>query len=283
MSKTPDLIAAYWTLAGDVLPFEGDRPSPNSLKHRAEAAARAGYSGMGLGHTDFVACVKDLGFAEIKSILSANGIRHLELEALLDWFTEGEPRRRSDEVRKDFLHAAEMLDVRQIKIAGSFDVAAPVDDRMIEAYDGLCKEAKEVGTRVCIETMPFTNIRDIRTGLALVTKTSHKNGGLFLDIWHLVRGGVSLDDIALIPSQYLVGAELNDGGNDVTGDFLNDCIHLRRTCGEGNFPVWDFVDRLHRAGFDGPIGVEILSNEQRKMDLARAASHSYQGVASALQ
>ena len=43
-----ELIAAYFTLAGDVYPFGPTQISPFPFRDRVEAAARAGWNGIGL-------------------------------------------------------------------------------------------------------------------------------------------------------------------------------------------------------------------------------------------
>ena len=47
-----DLLASYFTLAGDVYPFGPTELSPFSFRDRAEAASKAGWRGMGLIHED---------------------------------------------------------------------------------------------------------------------------------------------------------------------------------------------------------------------------------------
>ncbi len=42
-----ELIAAYFTLAGDAYPFGPTQISPFPFRDRVEAAARAGWKGMG--------------------------------------------------------------------------------------------------------------------------------------------------------------------------------------------------------------------------------------------
>ena len=46
MNATKELLAAYWTLAGDVYPCAASEISPFPLRERCEAAMRAGWSGM---------------------------------------------------------------------------------------------------------------------------------------------------------------------------------------------------------------------------------------------
>jgi hypothetical protein len=45
-----ELLASYWTHAGNAAPLDGDETSPVSLIQRIEIAGRTGWSGMGLVH-----------------------------------------------------------------------------------------------------------------------------------------------------------------------------------------------------------------------------------------
>jgi sugar phosphate isomerase/epimerase len=98
-----ELIAAYFTLAGDVYPFGPTQISPFPFRERVEAAARAGWKGIGLIPDDVDATVEKIGYPEMKRIFAANGIKYVELEFLVDWHRDGEPRRKSDELRARLL------------------------------------------------------------------------------------------------------------------------------------------------------------------------------------
>ena len=47
-----ELLGSYWTLAGDVEPVTGREWSLFDLRDRVAAAARIGFSGIGLWHAD---------------------------------------------------------------------------------------------------------------------------------------------------------------------------------------------------------------------------------------
>jgi sugar phosphate isomerase/epimerase len=59
------------------------------------------------------------------------------------------------------------------------------------------------------------------------------------------------------------------------GSIGEDTICRRRLCGEGEFDVPGFIAALDRAGYDGPYGVEILSEEFRKLPLDEACRRSF--------
>src|SRR5438552_840239 len=173
--------------------------SPIDFPLRVEAAARVGYSGVGLTHPDLRKTVDRYGYEGISSILRANGIKHFEVEFLVDWFTTGERRHRSDLIRRDLLTAAEKIGTRHIKIGGDMEGKSwPLDD-VIQSFADLCDEAKNAGTKVVIEILPWSNIADLKTGKQVVSAADRPNGALLIDIWHMGRGGISYDEVASMP------------------------------------------------------------------------------------
>ena len=80
----PGLLAAYWTLAGDVYPGAPTEVSPFALEERAAAGAAAGYVGLGLVHEDILATVARIGYAGIRRTLADAGLAHVELEFIND-------------------------------------------------------------------------------------------------------------------------------------------------------------------------------------------------------
>jgi sugar phosphate isomerase/epimerase len=271
----PKLLAAYFTLAGDVLPLAGGMVSPRPLAERAQAAARAGYAGIGLHTDDLSACIRQYGFAGIKQILDDSGLKYLEIEALLDWFVDGERRRASDAVRALMLDAAGRLGAFQIKAVGDMFGGDWTVKHMAHEFAGLCRQAADAGANVCIEILPFSNLRDLVTGLEVVAGAGEANGGLLLDIWHLSRGGIPYDDITRFPVAFRKHIEIDDADEVVAGTLFEDTIRNRRLPGEGSFDVPHFLECVHSTGYQGLYGVEILSDAHRALTVDQAAQRSY--------
>ena len=123
-----ELLASYWTICGGAEPHTDQEWSPFGLRERAEAASKAGFTGLGIWHADLLHLRERHGLAEMRRILADNGIRHLELEFLTDWFLPpGERRTASDQLRKSLLEAAGELGARHVKVGDFFDspVAMP--------------------------------------------------------------------------------------------------------------------------------------------------------------
>jgi len=282
--RTIELIASYWTLAGDVYPMAPNEISPFPFEQRVEVAARAGYRGLGLLHADLMVVSNRLGLSEMRRILDANGIHHVELEFLPDWYTQGRARAESDMVRKDLLEAAEVLAARCIKIAPgieepSFDKVALDMPRMIESFAALSREAAKYGTSIALEIMPFSNIRTLSAALELVSTDPQPNGGLYLDIWHMARGGIDYAEVAKIPQQFIKAVELDDADRDVVGTLWDDTRFDRRLCGEGALNIPAFLKATREAGYRGPYAVEIISREHRRLSLEEEAKRSFETTA----
>lgn len=280
MSKNkPELLAAYWTLAGDVYPGAPSEVSPFSLEARAKAASKAGYTGMGLVHADLQANKEKLGLSGMKQVLSDNGIKHVEVEFLSDWFIDqSDPRRQaSDHARREMFEAAAVLGARNFKISPALFEETPPDVPLLrDEFSKLCEEGRRVGTNVVMEMMPFTNVKTIDTAMDIIAGANEPNGGLLLDIWHLVRGGMDYSEIAKIPARFLKAIELDDANEKIVGTLFEDTRFSRRLCGEGSFDLPAFLNAVIAAGFDAPYyGVEIISKSYRIQSLDIMARMSY--------
>ena len=275
MSAAPRLMASYFTIAGNVMPMIGDTTSPHPLAERVEAAADAGYCGIGIITDDLRVLESRHGFDGIKGIVSDAGLKYVEFEVLLDWFADGERRAKSDEDRNYLLRAAEALGAYQIKIGGDITGTTWPLERMQESFAELSRQAGDAGTMISLEVFPESNVRDLPTAMAIAECTKPDEGGLLLDIWHMNRGGIDYADVAQVPARLIKHIELDDADAKVVGSIMEDTLRRRKLPGEGSFDVPAYLAAVAKTGFDGLYGVEILSDELRKLTPAQAAKQSY--------
>ncbi len=208
-SAPPVLIASFFTLAGPISPFAPPVVSPVPLRRRAEAAARAGFRGIGFTTTDLEYTLRDHPYGEIRRILADNGLDHVEIEFIGDWLsTPGEnPAAHRD--RNFIIASAAEIGAVHVK-AGTAGPEIPLEV-MIERFAALCDEARAAGAGVAIEFSPIGRIADLPTARALALGAGRERGGLLLDIWHLTRMGVNFADLAELPREIIVHVELSDG------------------------------------------------------------------------
>jgi sugar phosphate isomerase/epimerase len=275
MSKNNvELLAAYWTIAGDTYPGAASEISPFSLQQRAEVASKVGWKGMGLVHADIVHAVEKHGLATVRQIFRDNDIKHIEVEFLVDWHLDGEKRRMSDRVRDELLEIGSELGARNLKCAGGLFEENLDVPRMRAAFEELCERASGFGVNAVIEFLPFSSVNTIDRALQVV-QGIHPSGGLLIDTWHVARGGMTNDEIRKIPLDLIRSIELDDAGPTIIESLFNDSTHHRQCCGEGSLDVTGFIQTVVDVGYRGPWGVELISADLRKLPLEAVARKAY--------
>jgi len=282
MTSDPDVLGSYWTLAGDVDPL-GDRGwSPWDFERRVETAADVGFSGIGLWHDDLRKILEERTLDGMREILDANGIEHIELEFVNDWFLppEDDSRAAADRRRDELFEAADVLDARHVKVGNLPRRECPTP-RLKEAFAELCAEAERYDATLAYEIVPSDpNVGNLDDALEIVADPP--NGGVLLDTWHMQKLGIGNERIASVPGDQLVAVELNDGFVEFDGDFSTETTQHRQLPGEGEFDVRGFVDAVRSTGFDGPWGVEVLNAELRTLPMADLYPRVYDSTVSVL-
>jgi sugar phosphate isomerase/epimerase len=262
MTLDQDVVGLYWTISGPVEVHFGREWSLFDLRDRCAHAARVGFSGIGIWHAD-LEHVLDEGrtLADIRSLLDEYGLRHLELEFLGDFFLDpdDERRRASDRTRALLWEAASVLPAHHVKVGNLAGTECELS-RMVEAYGELCADA----------------------ALAVVEGADPPNGGLAIDTWHLGKLEVEPEELRRIPPRFVSWVELSDGPYGIAEEWLDEVINRRRLPGEGDFPIRDYIRVLRELGYDGPWGVEVLSEELRNLPIEEIFDSAHAATAAQL-
>jgi sugar phosphate isomerase/epimerase len=265
-----DVIGLYWTISGPVDVHYGREWSLFDLRDRCEQAARVGFSGIGIWHADLEHDLETRSLEEIAALFDEYGLRHLELEFLWQWFLDpsDERRRESDELRARLWDAAAALPAHHVKVGNIPGTPCEIP-RLTEAYAELCADAAEHhDAKVVYEFMPpDVNVQDLETALAIVEGADAPNGGLAIDTWHMSKLGIAPDDLRAVPARHLGWVELSDGHYRNMPDPVDETINHRELPGEGEFPIREYVAAVRDAGYDGPWGVEVLSQKLRALPI----------------
>jgi sugar phosphate isomerase/epimerase len=278
MNRKIELLAGYWTLAGDCYAMGPSEVATFPLRERVETASAAGYTGMGLVHQDLVLNAKAIGYPAMKRLFDEHGIVHIEVEFLGDWFEAGEKKMASDRIRKDLLEAAHELRARDIKCAGEMWTDRCDISKMGDAFADVCADAEEIGATIAMEILPMSNVRTLETAKEIVNRAGKLNGGLCLDIWHLVRGGIDFAKIKTLPASMINSVELDDAATAMRGSLWEDTLFHRLYPGEGSFDCSAFIDSIEEAGFRSFYGVEVINEVYRKLPLREQAERSFKGA-----
>ncbi len=279
------LVALYWTTSGPVEVHGGREWSLFDLRDRCEQAARSGFEGIGIWHADLEHVLETRALADVKQLLDDNGLRYLELECVLDWMLDpADELRRVADARKELLfEAAAALDAHHVKVANIF--GRPCELPLLqERYAALCAEAAERHeARMVYEFMPpDVNVQDLDTALAIVEAAASSNAAVAIDTWHMAKLGISPDDLRRIPEGLLGWFELSDGHYRNLPDPVDETVNHRALPGEGEFPIREYVAAARDTGYDGPWGVEVLSETLRALPMEQIFDRAYETSAAQL-
>lgn len=271
-----ELLASYWTICGACVPATGPEYSSFDFRERVEAISRAGFKGMGIWHADLYKTLETRSLGDMKRILDDNGIAHVELEFLFDWYLTGEKKKASDAEKARLLGAAEALGARHLKVGDFFNT--PVElDQVTESFVALCADAANAGTNILFELMPFSMIDTLEDALVMLEEADTANGGLMIDTWHMAKMGVDNETLAQVPRKHVLGVELNDGYRQTPPGLTlaQETVDERKFPGEGEFDMPGFMAAIAATGYEGPYGVEVIAKANRGLPLDTVVQRAY--------
>jgi sugar phosphate isomerase/epimerase len=266
-------------VSGPVKVHFGREWSLFSWEDRCAHAQRVGFTGLGLWHTDVEHQLESTTLQDMAKVFRDHGLTYLEVEFLADFFAPrgSDARRASDEQRRKLFATSAAFDAHHIKVGNIPETVAELD-QVIEEYAALCDDAAQhTDAKVAYEIIPFDpNVGTLEAGLRLVTEANRPNGGLAIDTWHMGKLRIDPERLASIPAEHLAWVELSDGQQEYMEDKLDEVINHRELPGEGEFDIAGYVNALHRAGYPGPWGAEILSEPLRNLPIDEEFDRAYE-------
>jgi len=129
-----------------------------------------------------------------------------------------------------------------------------------------------VGVRLAFEFAAYDNVTTLAEAVRLCDDVGWERCGLLVDAWHIFRGGESLADLAALDGGRIALVHVDDGAAEPLRDTTYEGRFHRLLPGTGAFDLDGFFDALDAAGYDGPVSVEVLSDELRALPPAEAAA-----------
>jgi sugar phosphate isomerase/epimerase len=260
------LVASFFTLSGAGFA----EPPRNSFIERCEAAAAAGFTGIGLHYADLPRTIAaGVDVPEMRAVLRNNGLALVEIEFLAGWALGG-----ISLALAPIEEVADALGGRQVS-AGEFDGNIRLDTE--EALDGAAKALRanadrlaEKGLLVALESFPWSALANPQIAIDVLRRAGAPNAGLLIDVWHFYNGGGHPDQLSDLPTAGITGVQLNDGPL-VHDNFQQHARAQRQLPGEGELDVVGLIQAVRRAGFTGPYCVESNTPEFRNLPVAEAA------------
>jgi 4-hydroxyphenylpyruvate dioxygenase len=153
---------------------------------------------------------------------------------------------------------------------------ATVDDDAVSASQlaRLAERAEARGRRIAFEALAWGRyIDDYRRAWRVVERAAHPALGVCLDSFHILSRGHDPAEIERIPGEKIFFVQLADAPL-LSMDVLSWSRHHRLFPGEGGFDLAGFVRHVVRAGYDGPLSLEVFNDVFRQTDPVRTARHA---------
>jgi sugar phosphate isomerase/epimerase len=230
-------------------------------------AARAGYDFVGfrtIAPQDLRFSVSDPGYSlsrnkamlrETKTALNETGVKLLDLEVVV--IHDGlDPK----VYLPDFEAAAEL--------GGRHVVTAVMsNDRnfAIECFSELCDLAKPFGLTMDLEFVTWFNVSTLKDVIHIVRSAGCENGGILIDPLHFHRSKVGIEELDLVPPEWLHYAQICDGPKaipDTKEELIFTGTKERLFLGEGGIEVDAILNKLPKV----PYAIE-LPNVKRIQEL----------------
>jgi 2-keto-myo-inositol isomerase len=245
------------------------RPTPLLAKLRVASAA--GYAAIEPWNDEVDAYLARGGtLAELKMALGDAGLKVVSVIALGDWITtDGDAYARAlDECRRRMDQAA--------ALGSPYIVASPPDEvvdlaHAARRYAELLRIGREAGVKPSMEFLGFVaGIKDVSSALTIADGSADPDATVVADVFHMIRGGGSVDDLLKIRGDRLSIFHIND--LPATPDPLTQSDSDRVLPGEGIADLPRVISNLRTIGYRGPLSLELFNPklwEADPLDVAR--------------
>jgi 4-hydroxyphenylpyruvate dioxygenase len=242
-----------------------------TLKEKMQACAIAGFDGIEIFEQDLVT-----------SPLSPEDVRRMaaDLGLGLDLY---QPFRDFDGVAPDLLKAnlrraeakfrlMSRLGMDTILVCTNVATATIDDDGLrAEQLAQLATLAGEHGVKVAYEALAWGKyVNDYEHAYRLVEMVDHPNFGTCLDSFHILSRDWETSHIEEFNPEKIFFVQVADAP-ELSMDVLSWSRHYRVFPGEGQFGLAKFMGHVVRAGYSGPVSLEVFNDVFRQSDVDRTA------------
>jgi 4-hydroxyphenylpyruvate dioxygenase len=242
-----------------------------TLKEKMQACAIAGFDGIEIFEQDLVT-----------SPLSPEDVRKMaaDLGLTLDLY---QPFRDFDSVTEDLLSAnlrraeakfrlMSRLGMDTILVCSNV-ATATIDDDGLRAGQlaALAALAGDHGVKVAYEALAWGKyVNDYEHAHRLVEMVDHPNLGTCLDSFHILSRDWDTAPIEDFNPDKIFFVQVADAPK-LSMDVLSWSRHYRVFPGEGQFELAKFMGHVVRAGYTGPVSLEVFNDVFRQSDVERTA------------
>ena len=118
---------------------------------------------------------------------------------------------------------------------------------------------------------------DHRDAWSLIRDVDHPSIGLILDSFHSLARGIPSASIGDIRVDKLFFVQIADAPR-LTMDYLSWSRHFRNMPGQGDLPLAEFAEAIHRLGYQGYWSLEIFNDRFRAGSASGVAVDGYRSL-----
>jgi len=232
------------------------RPTP--LLEKIAIAGGAGYNAIEPWNDEITDYLNQGGTVpELKRALADAGLKVVSVIALHGWITAtgADHRRVLDDCRRRMEQAA--------ALASPYIVASPPQEvvdlkRATDRFVELIAIGSELGVIPSMEFLGFVDgIKNVASAWAIASGTGDPRATVVADVFHMIRGGGSIDDLLTIPGDRLACFHIND--LPPQPDPLTQKDEDRVMVGDGIADLPRVIANLRAIKYQGPLSLELFN------------------------
>ncbi len=258
------------------------RPTP--LLKKIAIAGKAGFAAIEPWNDEITEYLQQGGsVAELKQAIADAGLKVVSVIALHSWVTsEGDAHRRVlDECRRRMTQAAQL--------GSPYIVASPPQEvvdvnRASDRFAELLELGEQAGVVPSMEFLGFVDgVKNVATAWAIAAGSGQPRAEatIVADVFHMMRGGGSIDDLLSITGDRLACFHIND--LPPVPDPLKQRDEDRVMVGEGIADLPRVIANLRTIGYRGPISLELFNRKLWEQDPLEVVTRGLERIRSLVE
>ncbi len=231
---------------------------PAALMEKIRIAGQVGYRAIELWNDDLQAYQEQGGsLGDVREALEDYGLAVPTVIALHGWLgSEGEAHAQALEEAKRRMEQA-------VAVGAEFIVSSPPMDSCDLSCGGvdyreLLELGRAMGVRPAMEYLGFVqSVYTIEQAWQIVEDADHPDSSLIMDPFHILRGGGSIESIALVPADKVAIWHWNDAPSDKP--FAEQTDADRVMPGDGIGPLQRIEELALAQGYEGFVSLELFN------------------------
>jgi 4-hydroxyphenylpyruvate dioxygenase len=249
-----------------------------TLRPKLEAIAAARFDGIELFENDFIQFAG--GAAELRAIVGDLGLSIDLYQPFRDFegMPEAQFRRNLDRAERKFDLMQALGAPLVLVCSNTSPLSLGEPERSADHFRELAERAARRNLRIGFEALAWgRHVKLYREAWDIVQRVDHPHLGLILDSFHTLSLNDDPAGIAQIPGEKIFFLQMADAPR-LAMDVLQWARHFRNFPGQGQFDCDNFFEQVLRAGYGGPLSLEIFNDVFRETPNRRTATDAMRSL-----